>query len=40
MSVKLIGMGFSGYFKDKMNVFNSLVVVSSVIDILASYVVK
>lgn len=37
MLIKLIGMGFKGYFQEGMNVFHSLIVISSVVDIIISY---
>lgn len=33
MIIKLIGIGFKGYFKDAYNSFDSIIVLTSIIDI-------
>lgn len=39
MIIKLLGMGLVGYFKDSMNIFLTLIVISSIVDIAVSYVI-
>ena len=39
MAIKLLGVGIKGYFKDAFNSFDSVVVLTSLIDLLASIII-
>ena len=38
MLLKLLGLGFSGYMKDRFNVFDGLIAIVSVIELCLSHV--
>lgn len=36
MIIKIVGLGFKGYYQDAYNIFDSIIVISSIVDLLTS----